>query len=231
MRRILKWVVVLAAVSAVLVLARRYAGAYVTGFTGWVDGLGAWAPVAFITGYALATVAFIPGVLLTLAAGVIFGLLWGAAYVLAGAIIGSTAAFLIARHLAREPVERRVREDRRFDAIDRAVGREGLKIMLLLRLSPVVPYNLLNYALGVTRVRLRDYLVADVAMIPSTVLYVYSGKLAGDLAGVGGVERGWGYYTVLAAGLAATVAVTVMVTRVARKELSKEAPNTFESDG
>jgi uncharacterized membrane protein YdjX (TVP38/TMEM64 family) len=220
----LPWLLAAAAAVVVLVLLGRQLGAQVDNFVRWVDGLGAWAPVVFVAGYALATVAFVPGSLLSLAAGALFGVLAGAVYVFLGALLGSTAAFLIARYLARERVERRVRGDRRFAAVDRAVGEDGRKIVFLLRLSPVFPYNLLNYALGLTRVRLADYLLAAVGMLPGILLYVYSGHVAGDvarLAAGAGVERGTGYYAVLVLGLLATALVTVLVTRRARRSLAE----------
>ncbi len=123
----------------------RSAGAYLPQFAEWVDGLGFWGPLVFIVGYAIATVAFVPGSLLTLAAGAIFGLVQGTAYVFVAATLGSTAAFLVSRYLARAPIERRLADNARFSAIDRAVAREGRKIVLLLRLSPVFPFVLLNY--------------------------------------------------------------------------------------
>src|SRR5439155_1600715 len=104
----------------------------------------------------------------------------------------------------------------------RAVGAEVRKIVFLLRLSPVFPFNLLNYALGLTRVRFADFFLASVGMLPGTVLYVYSGKLIGDvtaLAGGAAVEKGAAYYAVLVLGLAATVAVTTVVTRTAQRAL------------
>src|SRR5207244_5256693 len=161
----------------------------------------------FIAGYVLATVAFVPGVVLTLAAGVIFGLVRGVVYVFVAAVLGSSAAFLIGRYLARTAVERRLAANPRFAAIDRAVGAEGRKIVFLLRLSPVFPFNLLNYGLGLTRVRFADYVMASVGMIPGTLLYVYYGKLAGDVAALAGgaaPEKGGGYYAVLILGLVAT---------------------------
>ncbi|CAN5812799.1 hypothetical protein BH23GEM3_BH23GEM3_14010 [soil metagenome] len=106
-----------------------------------------------------------------------------------------------------------------------AVAQDGRKIVFLLRLSPVLPYNLLNYALGLTRVRFRDYLIAAFGMLPGTVLFVYSGQVAGSLAALAGgaeVERGTGYYLVLVVGLVATAAVTVRVTRIARRALKHE---------
>src|SRR5205814_2234722 len=125
---------------------------------------------------------------------------------------------------------RRIAANPRFAAIDRAVGAEGRKIVFLLRLSPVFPFNLLNYALGLTRVRFADFFLASVGRLPGTVLYVYSGKLIGDvtaLAGGAPVEKGAGYYAVLVLGLAATVAVTTVVTPPARASRSlRNRPGT-----
>lgn len=220
------WARLLVAIAliAVLLVAGRRLAALIPAFTAWVDGLGRWGPVAFIAGYALATVAFVPGSLLTLAAGAIFGLGRGTALVLVAATLGASAAFLISRYLARGLVERRLAGNERFAAIDRAIGTEGRRMVLLLRLSPVFPFNLLNYALGLTRVRFVDYLVASIGMLPGTLLYVYYGKVAGDLArlaGGPGVRRGPAYYGLVATGLVATVVVTTLVTRTARRALQE----------
>jgi len=210
------------AVVAALVVAGRLAGGALPRFTTWVNGLGVWGPLVFVLGYAVAVVAFVPGSVLTLAAGAIFGLAKGTVYVFVAAVLGSAAAFLVARHLARAAVERRIARNPRFAAIDRAVAAEGRKIVFLLRLSPVFPFTLLNYVLGLTRVRFADYVVASPGMIPGTLLYVYYGKLAGDVATLAAgapAPRGAGYWTVLALGLAATVAVTTVVTRAAGRAL------------
>jgi uncharacterized membrane protein YdjX (TVP38/TMEM64 family) len=202
----------------------RAAGAHIQGFAQWVDGLGFWGPAVFVLGYAIAVVAFVPASLLTLGAGAIFGIAHGVIYVFVAATIGSCLAFLVSRYLARSAVERMLDGKPRFSAIDRAVAAEGLKIVFLLRLTPVVPFNLLNYALGLTRVRFADYGIASIGMLPGTLLYVYSGKLAGDIAAVAGnpaAARGWGYYCVLALGLVATLAVTMVVTRSARRALAE----------
>lgn len=134
--KLVLYIVVGAAVLAALFLAGRQAGAYVPRFAQWVEGLGVWGPVVFILGYAVAAVAFIPGSLLTLAAGAIFGLVKGTIYTLIGATLGAGAAFLVARYLARGAIERRIAGNAKFAAIDKAVGREGFKIVALLRLSP-----------------------------------------------------------------------------------------------
>ncbi len=213
------------ALGVVIALA-RIGGGYVPQFAEWVNGLGFWGPVVFILGYAVAAVAFLPGSVLTLAAGAIFGLGAGVVYVFIAAVLGSSAAFLVSRYLARAAIEKRLAGNARFAAIDRAVGAQGRKIVFLLRLSPVFPFNLLNYALGLTQVRFTDYLIASLGMLPGTLLYVYYGKLAGDVAALAGgaaVEKGTGYYAVLAIGLIATVAVTTVVTRTARKALKDVA--------
>ena len=214
---------VIGGLAALIVLGRQ-AGSYIPQFAQWVNGLGFWGPIVFIIGYALAAVAFVPGSILTLAAGAIFGLAQGVVYVFIAAVLGSAAAFLVSRYLARHAIERRLAGNPRFAAIDRAVGAEGRKIVFLLRLSPVFPFNLLNYGLGLTQVRFVDYLVASVGMLPGTLLYVYYGKLAGDVAALAAgaaLEKGAGYYTVLVLGLVATVVVTTIVTRTARRALQE----------
>ena len=218
--------IVIAAVAiAVLLLAGRQAGAYVPRFAQWVEGLGVWGPVVFILGYAVAAVAFIPGSLLTLAAGAIFGLAKGTVYTLIGATLGASAAFLVARYGARGAIEKRIAGNARFAAIDRAVGREGFKIVALLRLSPIFPFNLLNYSLGLTKVGFLPYLAASIAMLPGTLLYVYYGKAAGSLAALAGgakTAKGTGSWVLLGVGLAATILVTTYVTRLAGKALRQE---------
>lgn len=231
-KRLLPIGVAAAAILAFVVIG-RLGGGYLPALASWVAGQGVLGPVVFIAAYALATVALVPGSLLTLAAGAVFGVVAGVAYVFAGAVLGSTLAFLVARYAARTAVERRIRDDPRFERIDAAIGRSGRKIVFLLRLSPVLPYNLLNYALGLTRVRLRDYVIASLGMLPGTFLYVYSGRVVGDVAALAGgaaVERGPGYYAVLVLGLVATAGVIIMVTRIARRALRKETNDDVVAD-
>lgn len=212
------------ALTGLILLGTRLGGR-IPELSAWVAQQGPWGVVVFVVAYAVATVAFVPGSLLTLAAGVIFSVVQGTAFVFIGAVLGSAGAFLIARYVARPLVERRIRGMPRFARLDRAVGARGRRIVLLLRLSPVLPYNLLNYALGLTRVRFTDYLLASVGMLPGTLLYVYSGSLIGDVAAVAGgaeVERNTAYWLFLVAGLGATLAVTVIITRMARRALKNE---------
>jgi uncharacterized membrane protein YdjX (TVP38/TMEM64 family) len=215
-------IVLAVALLVALVVLGRQLGAYLPRFALWVNSLGSWGPVVFVCGYVLATVAFVPGSLLTLAAGAIWGISPGVPYVFIAAVLGASAAFLVARYVARTTIERRLAGNARFMAIDRAVGMQGRKFVFLLRLSPVFPFNLLNYALGLTSIRFSDYVLASVGMLPGTFLYVYYGKVVGDLAALTGgaaVEKGLGYYVVLGAGLLATVAATTLVARLARNAL------------
>jgi uncharacterized membrane protein YdjX (TVP38/TMEM64 family) len=211
---------------ALLVMLGRQAGIYLPQFVAWVDSLGVWGPVVFVAGYVVASVAFVPGSILTLAAGAIFGLGKGVVTVFIAAMLGSAAAFLVARYLARPAIERRLAGNTRFAAIDRAIGAQGRKIVFLLRLSPVFPFNLLNYALGLTKVRFFDFFIASAGMLPGTLLYVYYGKLAGDVAALASgaaVAKGPEYYAVLVLGLVATIVVTTIVTRIARRALQEVA--------
>jgi uncharacterized membrane protein YdjX (TVP38/TMEM64 family) len=209
---------------AALALLGRSAGGYVEDFALWIEGLGFWGPAVFVAGYALAVVAFVPASLMTLAAGATFGIVAGTAYVFVAAVVGSSLAFLVSRYFARRAVERRLEGNEKFDAIDRAVGEQGRRIVLLLRLSPVFPFNLLNYALGLTSVRFADYVVASLGMLPGTLLYVYLGSAIGSIAALAAgarPERGPAQYALFAVGLAATAVVTVYVTRIARRALAE----------
>jgi uncharacterized membrane protein YdjX (TVP38/TMEM64 family) len=187
----------------------------------WIEGLGAWGPILFIALYIAATVLLVPGSVLTLGAGTVFGLAWGMVCVSAGATLGATAAFLVGRYLARGWVARKMAHHPKFRAVDEAVAREGWKIVLLTRLSPVFPFVLLNYAFGLTRVRLGHYFLASwIGMIPGTLIYVYIGTLVRT-----GVSRPTATEWLLkGAGLLATVAVTWFITRIARRALSAKLP-------
>jgi uncharacterized membrane protein YdjX (TVP38/TMEM64 family) len=192
---------------------------------GWVGDLGPWGPFFYTIIYILACVFFIPGSILTLGAGVLFGVLKGSIIVSIAATLGATCAFLVGKYLARDWVAKKIQANPRFQAIDEAVAREGWKIVGLTRLSPVFPFNLLNYAYGLTRVSLRDYFFASwIGMMPGTVMYVYIGSLAGEVAKIGGerysrTSAEWALYIL---GLIATAAVTVYITRIARAALGKK---------
>lgn len=198
--------------------------AVIQGVLSQIQQLGAIGVLAFIMLYAVAAVAFIPGSLLTLGAGFVYGVVQGSLYVFVGASLGAVLAFLVGRYLARDWVARKIQQNPKFRSIDEAVGREGFKIVLLTRLSPVFPFNLLNYAFGITGVALRDYALGCVGMLPGTVLYVYLGSLAGNLATLGTEAQSANpalQWAVRGIGFAATLAVTLYVTKIARKALSE----------
>jgi uncharacterized membrane protein YdjX (TVP38/TMEM64 family) len=216
---------VVVAVSAVAFLPVTQ---YLTDFLAWTRGLGAFAAVVIGAVYIPACIFFLPGSVITLGAGFVLGLVQGTIAVSIGSTLGAAAAFLMGRTLARDMIAQRVRGNERFGAIDRAVGEQGFKIVLLTRLSPVFPFNLLNYAYGLTDVRFRDYLLASwVGMFPGTVMYVYLGTAAKSLTEIaaGGVEGGVGGQVLLGAGLLATIVVTVVITRTARRALADAVPS------
>jgi len=212
---------------AVIVIA-RYLGAVelLRATLEWTKGLGPLGPIVFIAIYVAACVFFIPGSILTIGAGVVFGVVRGSIYVSIAATLGATCAFLIGRYFARDWVAAKLESYPKFRAIDLAVAREGWKIVGLTRLSPVFPFNLLNYAFGVTRVSLREYIVASWAgMLPGTVMYVYLGSIAGDLATASsphGASNAPGRWALNIVGFAATVAVAIYVARIGARALREK---------
>lgn len=200
----------------------------------WIDSLGLIAPVAFIVLYVIITVAFLPASVVTLGAGVVFGVVKGSLFVFIGAMLGATAAFLVGRYIARDWVSRKVASNDKFQAIDEAIAREGRKIIFLIRLSPAFPFNLLNYALGLTKVSLKDYILGTTGIIPGTIMYVYLGSLAGNLATLGAGETPSNptvTWTIRILAFVATVGVTVYVTRIARKALRESVPSVSDDNG
>ncbi|NJM57046.1 MAG: TVP38/TMEM64 family protein [Synechococcales cyanobacterium RU_4_20] len=229
--KILKYLAIAAAVMTLIFLAKQFDIQTVfQNALAWVDGLGAWGPIAFMVIYNLATVLFLPGSLLTLGGGVLFGVVKGSAYVFVAALIGATLAFLIGRYVARGWVASKILGNQNFRVIDEAIAKEGLKIVFLTRLSPIFPFNLLNYALGLTQVSLKDYVLGSLGMLPGTIMYVYIGSLAGNLAQLGSstVDPATAkiQWMIRIVGFIATVAVTVYVTKVAKKALNESVGDT-----
>ena len=183
----------------------------------WIQGAGAAAPLAFIGAYAAATVLFVPGSALTLAGGAMFGPLAGALYSLTGATLGASAAFLVSRHVAREAVARMLRG--RAAALARSVDGEGWRFVVFVRLVPLLPFNALNYALGLTRIPVWQYAAASyAAMLPGAAAYAYLGY-AGREA-LGGADDLIGKGLIAAALLAAAVYLPHVVRRLRRNGIS-----------
>ena len=197
---------------------------WITEFTEWVRGQGTAGLFIFAGGYVLGTLLFIPGSLLTLAASVLFGFWQAVALVWLSATIGAALAFLTARYAARNAVTRLAERNRRFRELDSVIGEQGWKIVLLLRLSPVIPFNLSNYVYGLTKIKFWPYVLASFAgMLPGTLLYVYLGHIGKKTLVGSDSTRSAPENLLLATGLAATIAVTVYLARLARQALAKAA--------
>ena len=194
---------------------------WVKTFNAWVEQRGVWGHVIFIAAYAVATVLFFPGSLMTIGAGLAFGLWRGFAVVSAGATLGAALAFLIARYFVRSKVEAKAKDNPKFAAMDEAIGKQGWKMVALLRLSPLLPFNLSNYLYGVTKIGFWPYLAASwVGMLPGTFLYVYLGA-AGKEASNGSSAGPW-KWVLFGTGLVATVIVTIWISRVAKKAVPEK---------
>src|SRR5262245_24031781 len=203
-------------------------------FVGWIRGAGFVGMAVFVVAYVVACAVLLPGLILTLGAGFAYGVAIGIPLVWVAANLGAAVAFLLGRTLARDRIAARVAGNPKFAAIDRAVGREGLKIVLLTRLSPAFPFNLLNYAYGLTQVTFRDYVVGSmVGMIPGTAMYVYLGSLITSVTelAAGAPSGGAAKQALTWLGFAATVAVTVVVTRIARRALDEATAAQFADRG
>ncbi|MEE8249628.1 MAG: TVP38/TMEM64 family protein [Gammaproteobacteria bacterium] len=190
----------------------------------WVETHPTLAWIAYVATYIVATVLVIPASILTLAAGFVFGLPLGVVLVSIGSVLGASAAFLVGRFFARDWVAKRIASLPRFRALDQATRHEGFVIVFLTRLSPLFPFNLINYGLALTSVRFRDYFLASwIGMLPATILYVYIGSVAKDLTELtsGGVQGGVVGRVLLFVGLAATVLLTIIITRKATRTLAQ----------
>lgn len=200
---------------------------WVEAFQGWIGGLGSWGWLAFLVVYVVSTVLMLPASVLTLAAGLAFGLGIGFPLVVVSATLGATLAFLVSRYVLHDRVDAFVSRQPRFEAVRSAVGEGGWKIIGLLRLSPVLPFNLQNYFYGITDVSLAHYVPATFfGIMPGTLLYVYlgsAGKLAAGSGGDGVLK--WAFFAV---GLIVTLGVAVFVTKKARSILSAKG---LGSDG
>jgi len=226
------------AVVAVLLAALVTAAVVGLPLASWIAGAAAWAQLhreaaaaLFVVVYVIAAVVLVPCAILTLAAGFLFGLPLGVALTSVGSVLGAAAAFVVGRFGARDWVAQRIGTRPRFHALVAATHTDGFMLVLLARLSPVIPYILLNYAFSVTRVRFRDYMLATwIGMLPAIVLYVYAGTLAQSFAELTSAGRApsWAVDSVLAIGFVATVALTWLIARranrVLRERLASESP-------
>jgi uncharacterized membrane protein YdjX (TVP38/TMEM64 family) len=227
MKKIWTWLAVLVVLIALVVALRVLP---ITEWMKWfnqrIAGLGPAGLVLFIIVYALAAVLFVPGSVLTIGAGFVFGLGLGVVAVSIGSVAAAALAFLISRYVARKKIESLASRNEKFEAVDRAIGQQGWKLIFLLRLSPLIPFSLSNYFYGLTAVKFWPYVLASwIGMLPGTVLYVYLGTIgkAGVESAAGGRHRSPAEWAFLIVGLIATLVVTLWVTQIARKALQKSA--------
>ncbi|MDC0048311.1 TVP38/TMEM64 family protein [Verrucomicrobia bacterium] len=184
----------------------------------WIESLGIIGMSLFVLVYILACIFLIPGSPLTVGAGAVFGFWTGLILVSVGSTLGAVAAFLISRYLARGFIEKKIDKSQKFSAMDMAIKREGWKIIFLARLSPIIPFFLLNYALGLTKIRLRTYIISSwTGMIPGTVLYTYIGSLGKTILTT---ENSLSDWVILGVGLIATVSVTLIISKIAKRSLA-----------
>lgn len=219
----IKWGLIAVGFILLIMLVRLLpVNEFLASFNDWVSRLGFTGYFVFGIGYVVATVLFLPGSVLTLGAGFIFGFLKGSIIVWVSATIGASLAFLVARYLLRRQITEKFGKSAKFRAVDSAIGERGGKIVLMLRLSPIFPFNMLNYLLGLTAVPFGHYVLASlVGMFPGTILYVYLGHVSKEsleVAAGGGEQNPW-QLVYLIVGLCVTLFVTLYVTKIARKAL------------
>ena len=185
-----------------------------------IGELGPSAPIVYALVFAIGTVLFLPGSILSLGAGALFGPFIGSLVVFIGASVGASAAFLIARNILRHRIEVRLQSTPALEALDHAVSEDGLMTSILVRLSPIIPFNLLNYVLGGTSMRFMHFLLGLFAMLPATILYVSFGALASDLAGI--EQHGDYRSTILTViGIIATLIVVIRLQKGAKERFNQ----------
>jgi len=214
-RHVLPRIVLLSGVVAIIIwVTLNRDQLNLAAFDAWLSGLDFWAPLAYLGLYAVGTIAFLPGALFALAGGALFGPVWGALLNLVGATIGASLAFLIARYLAGEWVA--TRTGGRLKRLIDGVEAEGWRFVAFVRLVPLFPFNLTNYALGLTRISFQSYVATSfICMAPGAIAYTWLGHagreaLAGDASAI--------RYGLLALGLLAAIAFLPRLVRRMRGE-------------
>jgi len=185
-------------------------------FQSWVAGLGAMGYVVYTLGYGVIGV-FFPASILTIGAGAIFGVVGGSIVVVVGATIAATLAFVLARTVLRRRVEAMAAKNPKFRAVDRAIAREGPRIVVLIRLSAVFPFLFVNYAFGLTGIRFVPYVVATFfGILPATVAFVYLGAAGAAVATQQNARS-----IITLAGALIALGVSVYVGRIAARAIKR----------
>jgi uncharacterized membrane protein YdjX (TVP38/TMEM64 family) len=219
---------------AAVFLALAYS-LYALPFAEWIVAVGDWSerhpvagPVIYVACVAVATILFLPGSVSMMIAGFLFGVAPGFLYAAAGIAFGAQGAFLTGRRGARRWIEKKVAGNKRLEAIEKGLREEAFLIVVLTRLSLIIPFNVLNYAYGITSVRSRTHFIATtVGMLPAVALYVYLGTLARDVGQIlsgDATPQDLGYW-IAAAGIAAIVVLTWAIHRMASRALARHLPS------
>jgi len=212
--------------AGTLILSFLSVDQYTAALLHYLQGVGPRGPLVLGAVYVLAAVLMMPGGILGIIAGFAFGLVGGTVTVSIASTLGATLAFLLGRTLARPFVQARIVRRRSLRTLDEAIGRQGFLVVLLTRLSPILPYNLLNYVYGLSRVPVRTYVLASwIGMLPGTLMYVYAGSAMRSAAEVvaGRTPPSPAQGVLSAVGLAATIAVVFLIGRIAKKLLPEAA--------
>jgi uncharacterized membrane protein YdjX (TVP38/TMEM64 family) len=207
-----------------LVITLLPIGKVVTYLESLLDRLGPFAMVVFAVIYVVDALILGPAWLFALAAGLAFGLVKGGLLVWASATVAAAIGFLMARYLARHRIEHLVKKNEKYEAVDRAIKRHGWKVVLLLRISPLLPYTISNYIYGLTAVDFAHYLIASaIGLVPMVAVYVSIGAAGREaaLAAAGGGHHSVVEIVVLAVGIVFTIGAAILIARAARRELAE----------
>jgi uncharacterized membrane protein YdjX (TVP38/TMEM64 family) len=195
----------------------------------WIEQCGWVGWIWFVILYALSCVLFLPGSVLSFGAGAVYGFWSGTMLVSLGSVAGALANFLSTRYLLRGWMARKFAKSRKFHALDHAATNDGLKLVILTRISPILPHSLVSCAFGLSRMSLPRYLLASwIGFLPISAAYAYCGAVIGRAA-KGGLHQGpqaWIAYTV---EISITILVTIWITRIAHKALKACAPEVAEA--
>jgi len=207
----------------------RYLGSSISTLMGWIESNPAIGFLAFVAVYVVCTVLFIPASILTVGAGFVFtcifgislGVLLGTITVFVSASIGAVVAFLLGRYLLRDWVISLARKYIIFEALDACLEEKGFRIMMLLRLSPIIPFNVIDYLASITAVSFKDYALAMVGILPGVVLYVFLGASAGSLVEGTGSKNMTVTIIVIVVGVIFGIIAIAVTSYYAKKELNR----------
>ena len=228
LKRNLKWLIWFS-LGLILVLLAYYVELEqaLTSLLQWVDSLGTLGAIAFVAIYIIATTICIPGSIMALAGGALFGKLMGTILVFVSGFLGACCAFGLGRYLLSDWVKKQLEKNSYLKAVNRLVVTEGWKIACLLHLSPIVPFNLLNYVLGTSEITYPNFLLAtSVGILPGVILYVFLGSTIGDLTmvmmGKSDSANSTIQWVISAIGILATVALTIYLAKIARQHITNK---------